>query len=1011
MPSTTSTAERRRPAPVAHRPIQAGDHLVLVDGSGFLFRAFFAVQTAQRMSRRDGLPTGGVLVFCNMIWKLLQEGPTSEPGDEPTHFAVIFDYSAKTFRNEIYTDYKAHRPEPPSDLIPQFGLIRQASRAFNLATIEQRGWEADDIIATYATQARKAGATVTIVSSDKDLMQIVKPGISMVDTMKDQVMDTAYVLERYGVPPEKMIDLQALCGDSTDNVPGVPGIGPKTAAQLLEEFGDLETLLSRAHEIKQPKRRENLIQFADQARISRKLVELHCDVPLDTPLDDLAVEPVNPVEAIGFFKALEFNALIKRVSEKIGADPTEFPAVEPVIEGWAPTGNLQAHGPDLPETEAREPAGPPGPDELKAKPDGSAPVTAIGAPQKLVDARKKTACIPKIDPAKYHCVRTADELQRWIGAAGEHGVLALSLQATDADPMAAELAGVAIALEPGLACYIPLGHRANDSDMFGGGLQPDQVPFDQALAALKPLLENPAVLKIGQNLKSALLLLARHDIQLASFDDTMLMSYALDSGARAGHGMEGLCRDLLEYEATALKSLTGTGKAQINFAQVPIDRAISFAAEEAEIGLRLWRVLKPRLAAERVTRVYERLERPLIPVLARMERRGIKVDRQILSRLSGKFAQKAAAAEAEVFEMAGGEFNIGSTKQLGDILYGKLGLPGGKKTKTGQWSTDVKVLEDLATEGVPIARRIVDWRQLTKLKSTYTDAIPGYINPETGRVHTSYSLASTSTGRLSSVEPNLQNIPIRTEEGREIRKAFIAEEGYKLVSADYSQIELRILAHMAEIPQLTKAFSDGLDIHAMTASEMFGVPVEGMDPNIRRRAKAINFGIIYGISAFGLAAQLAIPRGEAADYIGKYFERFPGIRGYMDSTKEFCRKHLYVETLFGRRAHYPDIRSSQPNLRAFQERAAINAPIQGTAADIIRRAMIRMDDALAEAKLSARMLLQVHDELVFEVPDAEVDETIPVIRRVMEGAALPAVGLRVPLQVDARAADNWDEAH
>ena len=546
--------------------------------------------------------------------------------------------------------------------------------------------------------------------------------------------------------------------------------------------------------------------------------------------------------------------------------------------------------------------------------------------------------------------------------------------------------------------------------MFGGGLEVDQIPLDDALAALKPLFEDPATLKIGQNIKSAWLALVAHGIDMAPLDDTMLMSYALDAGSRTGHGMAGLCKELLEHEPIALKSVTGTGKANVPFDRVAIAQATAYAAEEADVTLRLWRVLKPRLAAERVTRVYERLERPLVPVLGRMERRGIKVDRQILSRLSGTFAQKAGAAEAEIYEMAGQEFNIGSTKQLGDILFGKLGVPGGKKTRTGQWATDVKVLEELAEEGVPIARKIVEWRQLTKLKSTYTDTLPLHMDRQ-GRIHTSYALASTSTGRLSSSEPNLQNIPIRTEEGRAIRRAFIAEEGFKLVSADYSQIELRVLAHIAEIPQLRRAFADGLDIHAMTASEMFGVPIEGMDPNVRRRAKAINFGIIYGISAFGLANQLAIERSEAADYINRYFERFPGIRGYMDSTKAFAREHLYVETLFGRRAHYPEIRSSQPSLRAFQERAAINAPIQGTAADIIRRAMIRMDEALEEAGLRGRMLLQVHDELVFEVPDDEVAATIPVIRRVMEGAAEPAVKLRVPLQVDARAANNWDEAH
>jgi DNA polymerase-1 len=670
----------------------------------------------------------------------------------------------------------------------------------------------------------------------------------------------------------------------------------------------------------------------------------------------------------------------------------------------APPRVSRGQGSLFPEPSPVRPAAPKGAD--------GEPLSALGSPATLAQARAKKAREPKIDTSKYHCVRRLEDLERWVGAARENGIVAIETELAGETPMSADFCGIALALEPGLACYVPLGHRKADGDMFGGGLEVDQIPLRDALEALKPLLEDPAVLKVGHDIKASWLTLARHGIETAPIDDTMLMSYALDAGsARHGHGLDALAPDLLGHEPITLKSVIGTGKDQISFDRAPIETAACYSAEDAEVPLRLHTMLKPRLAAERVTRVYERLERPLVPVLGRMERRGIKMDRQILSRLSGSFAQKAGAVEAEIYELAGQSFNIGSTKQLGDILYGKMGLSGGKKTRTGQWSTDVKVLEDLATEGVPIAKKIVEWRQLTKLKSTYTDALPGYIHPETGRVHTDYSLASTSTGRLSSSEPNLQNIPIRTEERRAIRRAFIAEDGWKLLSADYSQIELRVLAHMAEIPQLVKAFADGLDIHAMTASEMFAVPVEGMDPNIRRRAKAINFGIIYGISAFGLAAQLAIPKGEAADYINRYFERFPGIRDYMDKTKRFAREHLYVETLFGRRAHYPEIRASQPSLRAFQERAAINAPIQGSAADIIRRAMIRMDEALERAGLRARMLLQVHDELVFEVPDEEVEDTIPVIRRVMEGAAEPAVRLRVPLHVDARAANNWEEAH
>ena len=992
------------------KAISKGDRLILVDGSAFIFRAFPALPPLTRKS--DGLPVGAVAGFCNMIWKMLQEGPTPEEGDEPTHFGVVFDYSSKTFRNEIYSDYKANRPPPPEDLVPQFGLIRDATRAFNLACIEQEGYEADDLIATYAKQATEAGATVTIVSSDKDLMQLLKPGILMVDTMRDNIIGPDEVREKFGVGPEKMIDLQALAGDSTDNVPGVPGIGPKTAAQLLDEYGDLETLLERASEIKQNKRRENLIEFADQARISRQLVELKNDVPLDHPLEELAVNHFDGPKAVGFLKALEFTTLTKRIAS---ATDTDAEAVEPAsleIEGWGGEAT-PAHGPDLDTDQGKAGEG-----------NGAAERGWLGTPQDLVQALADAAK-EKIDTGSYACVRTLDELDQWIEEATLTGLVAVDTETTSLDPMQAELCGVSLALEaaPGgtvKACYIPLGHRTGDDDMFsheaGGTLVADQIPMKDALKKLKVLLEHPAVLKVAQNLKYDWLVLARHGIEVAPFDDTMLISYALDAGLAnhsdgAGHGMDALSKRWLEHTPITYKEVAGSGKSMVTFDRVEIGRATAYAAEDADVTLRLWRRLKPRLPAERVTRVYERLERPMVPVLARMEQRGIKVDRQILSRLSGRFAQKAAAIEAEISEIAGESFNPGSPRQLGEILFGKMGLPGGKKTKTGQWSTDAKVLEDLAAEGHELPRKIVDWRQLTKLKSTYTDALPGYINEETGRVHTSFALASTSTGRLSSSEPNIQNIPVRTEEGREIRTAFIAEDGCKLVSADYSQIELRVLAHIADIPQLKQAFADGLDIHAMTASEMFGVPIEDMDPMVRRRAKAINFGIIYGISAFGLANQLGISRQEAGDYIKTYFERFPGIRDYMDSTKEYCREHGYVETIFGRRIHFPEIRSGHYSQRAFMERAAINAPIQGSAADIIRRAMVRMDEALDKAKVGAKMLLQVHDELIFEVPDKDVDKTMKIATEVMEAACEPVLQLAVPLQVDARAAANWDEAH
>ena len=985
--------------------MKKGDHLFLVDGSGYIFRAYHALPPLTR--KTDGLPVGAVSGFCNMLWKLLKDARNTDVGVVPTHFAVIFDYSSKTFRNELYPDYKANRTAPPEDLIPQFGLIRQATRAFNLPCIEKEGFEADDLIATYARLAEEAGGDVTIVSSDKDLMQLVTPSVSMYDSMKDKQISIPEVIEKWGVPPEKMIDLQSLTGDSTDNVPGIPGIGPKTAAQLLEEFGDLDTLLARASEIKQNKRRENILAFADQTKIARELVTLKNDVPLDVDLDGLVLEPQNGPKLIGFLKAMEFTSLTRRVAE---ATDTDASAVEPchVETSWgADASTADLHGPDM---------------DVPSKVDGEVTVVAVTAtvtvstteagyrPAELAEKRAEAARTQKIDTSAYTCIRDIATLKLWLAEAVETGLLAFDTETTSVDPMQAELVGFSLALAPGRAAYIPLQHKSGAGDLLGGGMVEGQIPLGEALAALKVVLEDASVLKIAQNMKYDWLVMRRYGINTVSFDDTMLISYVLDAGT-GSHGMDPLSERWLGHTPIAYKDVAGSGKSAVTFDMVDIDRATAYAAEDADVTLRLWQVLKPRLAAEGLMSVYERLERPLIDVLARMEERGISVDRQVLSRLSGDLAQAAAAYEDEIYELAGEKFTIGSPKQLGDILFGKMGLPGASKTKTGQWSTSAQVLEDLAAEGHPLPRKIVDWRQLTKLKSTYTDALPGFINPETKRVHTCYAMASTSTGRLSSSDPNLQNIPVRTAEGRKIRTAFIAEPGNKLISADYSQIELRVLAHVADIPQLKQAFADGIDIHAMTASEMFGVPVEGMPSEVRRRAKAINFGIIYGISAFGLANQLSIPREEAGQYIRTYFERFPGIKDYMEATKAFAREHGYVETIFGRRAHYPDIRASNPQIRAFNERAAINAPIQGSAADIIRRAMIRMEDALSQEKLAARMLLQVHDELIFEVPDNEVEKTIPVVRHVMENAAMPAVSLAVPLHVDARAAHNWDEAH
>src|SRR5882757_355945 len=998
-----------------------GDHVFLVDGSGYIFRAYHALPPLTRKS--DGLQLNAVLGFCNMLWKLLRD---MKPEERPTHLAVVFDKSEKTFRTDMYPKYKAHRPDPPDDLIPQFAFIREAVRAFDLPCLEQAGFEADDLIATYVREACEAGASATIVSSDKDLMQLVNDGVMMYDTMKDRRIGRAEVIEKFGVPPDKVIEVQALIGDSTDNVPGVPGIGVKTAAQLITEYGDLETLLARAGEIKQEKRRQSLIDNADKARLSKRLVTLDDKVKLDVPLGDLAVHEPDYKRLVAFLKAMEFNTLTRRVAEFSGVDAAEIEANAEVGPGARPVDRRtaeEAAKSARPES-ARPASATPmattlplegGTMKVKDRPKG--PEQDALTPQALVSARLDAGRKAKVDRTRYQTVHTLEQLKTWIARAIDLGVVAIDIQATSIDPMQATLVGFSLALAPNEACYVPLAHRqggdtggGGNGSLFAGGIAPDQISEQDALAAMRPLLEDAGVLKIGQDLKFDLQMLALRGITLAPYDDVMLLSYVLDAG-RSGHGIDTLSERYLGHTALDANALKGSGKSRITFDHVPIGKAAECAAEIADMVLRLWLLLRPRVTAEHVTTVYETLERPLVEVLASMERRGISIDRQVLSRLSSEFAQRAGALEAEIQKLAGEPLNPGSPKQLGDILFGKFGLPGGTKTKTGAWSTGARALEELAEQGHALPQKILDWRQVSKLRSTYTDALPGYVNPSTHRLHTSYALAATPTGRLSSSEPNLQNIPVRTEEGRKIRRAFIATPGHKLVSADYSQIELRLLAEIANIEQLKKAFRDGLDIHAMTASEMFGVPVKGMPPEVRRRAKAINFGIIYGISAFGLANQLGIPREEAGAYIKKYFERFPGIRAYMDATRDFCREHGYVETLFGRKCHYPDIKSPNPSIRAFNERAAINARLQGTAADIIRRAMIRMEDALAAKKLSAQMLLQVHDELIFEVPDDEVAATLPVVQHVMQDAPFPAVLLSLPLQVDARAANNWDEAH
>lgn len=925
-----------------------GCHLHLVDGSAFIFRAYHALPPLTRKS--DGLPIGAVAGFCNMLFKFIEDNAGA---DAPTHVAVIFDHSGKTFRSDIYPEYKANRPPAPEDLRPQFPLTRDATRAFNIACIEVEGFEADDIIATLARQADEAGGRVTILSSDKDLMQLVGGGVEMLDPMKNKRIGVEGVEEKFGVGPNRVVDVQALAGDSVDNVPGAPGIGIKTAALLINEFGDLDTLLERAEEIKQPKRRQTLIEKADQIRVSRQLVKLDDQMDLDVAFEDLELKDPEPETLLNFLAEMEFRTLTNRVAGKLGMDAPEI-----------------------------------------AQPEGG---DAPAAPE-----------MPAIDPEKYEWVKDMDALAAWIDRAYARGYVAFDTETTGLNEMLVDLVGISLAVEAGEACYIPLTHKTSQADdLFGGSdLAEGQLPLDQVISALKPMLEDPAILKIGQNMKYDAKILARYGVNVAPIDDTMLMSYAQNAGLH-GHGMDKLSEEYLSHSPISIKSLLGTGKSAITFDRVPIEDAVKYAAEDADITLRLWQILKPRLHSNHVTRVYERLERPLVPVLAQMEMTGIKVDREVLSRMSNAFAQKMAGYEAELHEIAGRDFNVQSPAQVGEILFGEMELPGGKKTKTGQWSTPADVLEDLAAEH-PFAARVLDYRQLQKLKSTYTDALQDHIHPETGRVHTSYLQTGANTGRMASSDPNLQNIPVRSEEGRRIREAFVAPEGTKLISLDYSQIELRILAHMAGIDALKQAFRDGHDIHAMTASEMFDVPLDEMTPDIRRQAKAINFGVIYGISGFGLARNLRIPRSEAQGFIDRYFERFPGIRKYMDTTIEFAKEHKRVETLFGRRIHTPEIGAKGPQA-GFAKRAAINAPIQGTAADIIRRAMIRMPDAIA--KLPAKMLLQVHDELIFEVEENAVDEVIETVRHVMEGAAEPAIKLDVPLVVDAGIGMNWAEAH
>ncbi|MES2432236.1 MAG: DNA polymerase I [Pseudomonadota bacterium] len=928
-----------------------GNHLHLIDGSAFIFRAYHALPPLTRKS--DGMPVGAVAGFCNLLWGELT---STRKETAPTHLAVIFDAGSKTFRNEIYSAYKANRPELPEDLRPQFAYTRKATQAFNVPCIEVEGYEADDIIATLARRAREAGGTVTIISSDKDLMQLIGDGVDMLDPMKNKRLGLDEVFEKFGVAPNRVVDVQALAGDSVDNVPGAPGIGIKTAALLIQEYGDLEALLARAGEIKQPKRREALVDNADLIRISKRLVQLDGDMPLDWPLEGLELRAVEADVVMGFLQEMEFSTMTKRVAERLKiAAPAADPARGMHVEG--------AHD----------------------------AVEAVQVP---------------FDVAGYEKIDTMAALDAWIARIVEVGHVAVDTETTSLDEMQAELVGISLCVDAGKAAYIPLGHKQGGGDLFGSSeLVAGQLDLAAVLAALKPVLEDPAILKIGQNMKYDWKIFKRYGVEVGPFDDTMLMSSAMQAGLN-GHGMDALSEKYLGHTCIPIKSLLGSGKSAVTFDRVGVDDAVKYAAEDADVTLRLWALFKPQLHRARVTTVYETLERPLVPVLARMEMAGIQVDRDTLSRMSNAFAQKMAGLEAEIQEVAGQPFNVGSPKQLGEILFDKLGLPGGEKGKTGAYATGADVLEDLATEH-KLPGLVLDWRQLAKLKSTYTDALQDHIDAE-GRVHTSYSITGAVTGRLASTDPNLQNIPIRSEEGRRIREAFVAPKGKVLVSLDYSQIELRILAHVADIASLQQAFKDGIDIHALTASEMFNVPLDQMTSDIRRRAKAINFGVIYGISGFGLARNLRIPRAEAQGFIDRYFERFPGIKEYMSDTVAFAQKNGFVQTLFGRKIHTPEINAKGPGA-GFAKRAAVNAPIQGTAADVIRRAMIRMPAAIAD--LPATMLLQVHDELLFEVDEGSAQALIKVAKDVMEGASHPAVQLKVPLTVEAGVGATWAAAH
>jgi DNA polymerase-1 len=946
----------------SHLPIH---HVVLVDASGFIFRAFHAID--QKLTRPDGTPVNAVYGFVTMLMKLLKDM-------QPDHIAIIFDSARKTFRNDLDPSYKANRTEPPDELVPQFALVREATSAFNFDCIELQGFEADDLIATYTKEAINEGAEVTIVSSDKDLMQLVSDRVTMFDSFKNKRIGPEQVHQKFGVYPDKVVDVQSLAGDSSDNVPGVPGIGIKTAAQLIQEFGDLDTLLARASEIKQNKRRENLIEYADKARLSRELVRLRDDVPLAIPLSELGRREPDSVHLEQFLNEQGFKTILARLKSRTSKGPS--------------SGSIKS------------PSTVPPPSTNSDKTNPSSPPTSF--------------------QPHYELVQTVEALQSWVDNALQQGLIAVDTETTSLDQTRAELVGISLCLQQGTACYIPVGHVAPGTSMSMDLLEqsqpeterPPQIPLQTVLDMLQPILSDSSILKVGHNIKYDMVVLARYGVMVSPVDDTMLLSYVLEGG-KHGHGMDDLADLYLGHTTIKYKEVTGTGKSQITFDQVPLENALDYAAEDADITLRLHHILKPRLLEERLISAYETLERPLIPVLAAMEQKGIKVDMAQLKQVSQEFSQRLITLEQEIHRLAGKTFNVGSPKQLGEVLFDDLKMEGGQKGKAGSYTTGAEVLESLAAQGHELPEKVLEWRHLDKLRSTYAEALIHQINPHTNRVHTSYAMASAATGRLSSTDPNLQNIPVRTEEGRKIRRAFVADPGCKLLSLDYSQIELRLLAHVADIAVLKQAFWEGQDIHALTASQVFDIPLENMDSDIRRKAKAINFGIIYGISAFGLARQLRVEQSEAASYIKSYFERYPGIQDYMERTKQFCREHGYVQTLFGRRCHVPAIHDKNPARRNFSERAAINAPLQGTAADILKRAMIRVPQALEQHGLTGKafMLLTVHDELLFEVQESALENTAQVIKQVMESATRPALQLSIPLTVDVGHGSSWDEAH